>query len=195
MRIRFNNAGQCTVANEDGRVLSRFATEWEPAFNRQYATPLSPDGSLLLIGTWSRGLFCYRTIDGTLLWRAGPGRVRQLAVANGTVVAEMAGRGVYQRQLKDGIIVRTIPMSGITSFFQLGPFELFVGPRRGRYFLLELPQLTVRSTIPHHILNPKRCLSFMILSCRRVGAGLEISGWEEHPFPLRRFRRLVSGAT
>ena len=65
--LAYDREGMLTVINQDGGIVNTFTTPASVAFNRQYGTPISPDGKYVFIGVWEKGLFCYSISDGELV--------------------------------------------------------------------------------------------------------------------------------
>jgi hypothetical protein len=171
----------CRTFSDANMLVAEFDTVYEQVYNAQYSVPLSTDGNLLYVPTWNRGLFCYDTHSGTLVWRQGPGKVRQIEVVGDSLVIEMADRGIYVRDARTGRLVREVKLGSIEAFIRVGPTELFAGPKRNRFYLLDLPSLQVSHEIPGSMLNPRGCLSFMVLEAHLTGDALVLSGWERYP--------------
>ena len=179
-RVSFEGS-LCQTLTGTGDLVATFDTVFVPAFNSQYSTPLSPDGERLYVGTWRRGLFCYDTRSGEILWRQGPGKVRQVDVVGADVIIEMADRGVYRRNARTGELLGQVKMGSIDAFFRIDSRRVFVGPKRGQYFVLSIPDLCATHVIPAEVLNPDRCLSFTLLEAYSAGASIIVSGWEQYP--------------
>ena len=150
------------------------------AFNRQYGTPISPDGTLVFIGVWDKGLFCYSIPDGRLVWKQGPGKVRKILVCDTELIVEMCDRGIYHRKIVDGSISQVIPMSSIGIFYRISENELFAGPKYNQVFLYELPLLKAVGILGIRDLNVRNCLSFVITEARYEGNDLIIRGFENY---------------
>ena len=97
--LEYDLDGTLTVFGQDGRIVNVFQTPASTAFNRQYGTPISPDGKLVFIGVWDKGLFCYSIPDGRLVWKQGPGKVRKILVCDTELIVEMCDRGIYRRNI------------------------------------------------------------------------------------------------
>jgi hypothetical protein len=171
----------CRTFSDANMLVAEFDTVYEPAYNAQYSVPLSTDGQLLYVPTWSRGLFCYDTHSGALVWRQGPGKVCQVEVVEDSLVIEMADRGIYVRDARTGRLVKEVKLASIQAFIRVSPTELFAGPKRNRYHLLDLPSLHISHEIPGRTLNPRGCLSFIVLEAHLTGDALVVSGWEQYP--------------
>lgn len=181
LRAQFDDDGRCQILDSAGNELSAFETVYSRPFNSQYPPPLSPDDSMLYVGTWERGLFCYRVSDGALAWRQGPGKVRRIFPVDGCVVTEMADRGLYRRAQDSGELTGIVKMGGISCTRRLSETRLFVGPWRLRYFIFELPSLSPVGALPERLLNPDRCLSLCIREVSEVDGQLLVEGWDEYP--------------
>lgn len=181
LRAQFDDDGLCRILDSEGTERSAFETVYSHAFNSQYPPPLSLDGSVLYVGTWYRGLFCYRVTDGYLAWRRGPGKVRRIFPVDGGVVTEMADRGLYRRAQDSGELTGLVKMGGISYARRLSSGRLFAGPWQLRYLIVELPSLAPVSSLPVKVLNPDRCLSLSIREVSEIDAELLVEGREEYP--------------
>ena len=177
----FDGDGRCRIVRSDGREVAAFQTVYSRAFNSQYPPPLSADDSVLYVGTWERGLYCYRASDGELLWRHGPGKVRNIFPVDGGVVTEMADRGLYRRAQASGELEQMVKMSGIEIARRLSPARLFAGPYRNRYFVFNLPTLKRIAVVSKSEVNPESCLSFIIRDVSEIDGQLVLRGFEEYP--------------
>ena len=97
--LAYDREGMLTVINQDGGIVNTFTTPASVAFNRQYGTPISPDGRYVFIGVWEKGLFCFSISEGRLVWKQGPGKVRKILVFDTVVIVEMCDRGIYRRNI------------------------------------------------------------------------------------------------
>jgi hypothetical protein len=178
--LLYDTEGNLSVINKDDQQLLKFHTKASVAYNRQYGTPISPDGQYVFIGTWEQALFCYSLDTGTLVWKQTPGKVRNIIVHENLLFIEMADRGIYARDLNSGKLLKEIKMSSIDSFFLLKKIELFAGPKNGKYFLFDIPSLKIKTEIKIKSLNIHNCLSFIILDVYYKDNELMIKGWEQY---------------
>ncbi|RAJ89770.1 hypothetical protein LX87_05669 [Larkinella arboricola] len=139
--IEYDVDGYLTVYNRDDKKVAEFKTVSSIAYNAQYGTPITEDGQFVFIGTWERGLFCYSIKDQQLVWKQGPGRVRQILLMDSCLIVEMAQRGIYKRDVKTGELLQVLKMPSIDRFSQLSESELLAGPLRGKYIHYHLPSL------------------------------------------------------
>lgn len=174
----FEADGNVEIHDVRGVRLARFQTVYQPGFNSQYPPPLSPDGAVLYVGSWERGLFCYDVARGSLKWRQGPGRVRGIFPFAGGVVVEMCGRGLYRRLQDTGELVDTAKMSGVEVVRRLSGEMLFAGPLRNRYLVLELSTLRRIGSVTDRDVNPLRRLSFVVRDAVGDLDQLIITGFE-----------------
>lgn len=181
LTAEFDASGFCRVVDEGGEVLSQFQTVYEPAFNRQYPPPFSPDNRVLYVGSWERGLYCYDVAGGSVGWRQGPGRVRRIFPFPEGVTVEMAGRGIYRRAQESGAITGVIKMSGIEIARDLGKGRLFIGPYRRHYLIVHLESLERLGSVAASVLNPDGCLSFVIREVFELDGQIVARGFEEYP--------------
>ena len=180
IEAKFDDSGLCRIISS-GRLITSFPTVYEPAFNGQYPPPASPDGKVLYVGTWTRGLHCYEVSSGKLLWRKGPGKVRHIFPVNGAVVTEMADRGLYRRDQTTGELTGQMKMAGISFAQSIGPDRIFAGPFRRKYLVVEIPELKPVAQVAEADLNPDDCLSLMLLAVAPSSGSFIASGWEEYP--------------
>jgi hypothetical protein len=178
--LLYDTDGNLSVINKDNEHLLKFHTKASVAYNRQYGTPISPDGRYVFIGTWEHALFCYSLESGTLVWKQTPGKIRNIIVHENLLFVEMADRGIYVRDLDSGKLLQEIKMSSIDSFFLLNQTELFAGPKNGKYFLFEIPFLKIKTEIKTKSLNIHNSLSFIILDVYYKDNDLMIKGWEQY---------------
>lgn len=139
--LEYDTDGYLTVYNQEGEKVTKFKTVASVAYNAQYGTPITEDGQFVFIGTWERGLFCYSIKDQKLIWKQGPGRVRQIIVLDESLIIEMANRGIYKRDVRTGQLLEMLRMPSINQFKQLNKSELLAGPLRGKYIHYHLPSL------------------------------------------------------
>ncbi len=197
-RVEFDEDGTCRAysANED--MLSEFHTPYDPDHNSQFETPISPDGRFLFVGTWRFGVLCYDLHKGTLVWRKGPEKIRNLFLFQDRVISEASDLGLQERNAKRGNLVHRYSMPSIECLFRVSKDEIFTGPKRRKYFLMRIPGFIEIRELPQSLLNPNECTSFHISSVDRKGRNLIIWGTEEFPKrnlskPGRQhFRRIVS---
>lgn len=104
--------------------------------------------------------------SGTLLWRQGHGKVRNIFPFDGGVVTEMCDRGFYRRDQDTGALPGILKMSGIEVAQRLAADRLFAGPLHRRYFVYTLPGLEVVSIVGEQQLDPRRCPSHVIRDVR-----------------------------
>lgn len=197
-RVEFDEDGTCRAFSANEELLSEFSTPYDPEHNSQFHTPLSPDGRRLFIGTWRFGLLCYDVHRGELIWKKGPGKVRNVFLFRDRVVAEVCDNGIHERDLKCGGLIHRRQMPSIECLFKIGRDEVFTGPKSRKYFLMKIPGFIEVREIPRSDLNPNDCTSFHIRNVDRQGHNLIVWGTEE--FPKRNlskhgrvhFRRIVS---
>jgi len=181
LAAEFEESGSCRVVTASGEFLSQFQTVFEPAFNRQYPPPFSPDNRVLYVGNWERGLYCYDVATGRLCWRKGPGRVRRIFPFSDGVTVEMAGRGVFRRSQETGEVTGLIRMGGIEIARELGGGRLFIGPYRRQYLVVGRDSLERLGTIAASVLNPDGCASFVIREVFELDGLIVARGFEEYP--------------
>lgn len=145
--LLYDTHGFLTAIDQQHQIVAYFKTVASPAYNAQYGTPLSTDQQFVFIGNWEKGLYCYSLLERQLIWKVGPGRVRQIIVTDKNLVVEMAGRGIYQRDGQTGELLQVVKMSAIDTFRPLGSHELFAGPSRGKYTVFDLPTLAPKKTV------------------------------------------------
>ena len=163
-----------------GKPIAKFKTACEPFSSHQYGTPLSLDERFLLIGTWRKGLFCYSTETGKLIWQHGPGGVRQIIVFKDFILVEMYGRGVFNRNLKDGKIIDVFKMTAIDFLFYLNKNQIFTGPKNNNYFVIT-PELKIIRKINRNDIDQENHLSLIINGCKMSGKSLIICGFKQYP--------------
>lgn len=142
--LQYGADGYLTVCNHEGEKVAEFQTVASVAYNAQYGTPASKDGQFVFIGTWERGLFCYSIKDQRLIWKQGPGRVRHIILVDDNLIVEMAGRGIYRRNINTGELLEVLKMPSIDKFSQLSESDLLAGPLRGKYIHYDLPSLQLK---------------------------------------------------
>jgi hypothetical protein len=197
-RVEYDAHGLCRAYTASSDLVSQFPTVYELAFNSQYGTPLSPDGRRVFIGNWYRGLFCYSTVTGDLLWHKGPGKVRMIVPTADHVIVEMCDRGIYKRDLSTGELVAQVKMTAIEILLPISGSEILAGPTRGSYSLYSIPNLRELQRITSSLLDPTRCLSVTIREAEKKDNLLVVRGWEEYPgmddskSGVTRFERFVA---
>lgn len=178
--LRYDIDGSLSVIGTDNTVRITFPTKASVAFNRQYGTPISPDGKYVFIGTWEYGLFCHDLETGQVIWKQGPGKVRTIVVGGDFLFVEMCDRGMYVRDLKSGELVKEFKMSSINKLKRLSPTELFAGPRNSKYYIYSIPTLELKQEIKLKALNVNQCLSYIILDVFYRDNTLFVKGWEQY---------------
>lgn len=181
LSAEFDSTGFCRVVNAAGELQSQFQTVYQPAFNRQYPPPFSPDNRVLYVGNWERALYCYDIASGRLNWKQGPGRVRRIFPFVGGATIEMAGRGLYKREQESGALTGLIKMGSIEIARDLGNSRLFVGPLRRHYLVVHRESLEQLGTVAASVLNPEGCLSFVIREVIELDGQIVARGFEEYP--------------
>ncbi|MCA9444880.1 MAG: hypothetical protein KC964_29105, partial [Candidatus Omnitrophica bacterium] len=197
-RVEFDDDGTCRAysANED--LLSEFSTPYDPEHNSQFETPITKDGRFLLMGSWRFGLLCYDVHGGELVWKKGPGKIRNIFLFQDRVISEVCDIGLQERDLKRGGLIHRYSMPSVECLFKIAKNEIFTGPKSRKYFLMRIPGFLEVRELPQSLLNPHDCTSFHIASVDRKGRNLIIWGTEEFPKrnlnkPGRQhFRRIVS---
>lgn len=191
MRITYSNqanisyvsidfSGYCKIYDKQEEVSPQFQTVASVVFNQQYGIPLSLDGTKMYVGNWEKGLFCYETSGGKLLWKKGPGRVRTILIKDSYLIVEMGGRGIYKRDSNTGELLSEYKISFCDEMLYLGNDSILVDPRKGYYRVLKIPELELIHQIHWSLLNPNECLSFSILDAWFIDCYLVIEGWERH---------------
>ena len=197
-RVEFDEDGTCRAFSSNETLLSEFSTPYDPEYNAQFETPISRDGRLLFIGSWRFGLLCYNVHTGELVWKKGPGKVRNLILFQDRVTAEVSDVGLQERDMKRGHLIHRSSMPSIECLFRVGRNEIFAGPKNRKYYLMRLPGFIEVRELPRSLLNPNDCTSFHISNVDRQGKNLIVWGTEEFPKrnltkPGRQhFRRIVS---
>jgi len=175
----FDRDGYCKILNDDSEVVFSFQTIYSLGFNNQYSTPISD--SKLYIGNWENGLYCYEIKSGNLLWKKGPGKVRQIEVFKDFLFIEMCDRGIYKRNKETGELLEMEKISAIESFYRISGDEIIAGPKYNKYSIFRLPELSISYEIPLKNLNYNNSLSFIIQKCIKLDSTLLLNGWEEYP--------------
>lgn len=179
MKIKFKDNGTCMTFTNSGKLIAKFKTPYEPVFNNQYGTSLSLDGGFLFIGTWRKGLFCYSTSTGELIWRHNPSGIRQIIAFKEFILVEMHGRGIFKRRLKDGKIIDIFKMTAIDFLFYLNRNQIFTGPKNNNYFVMT-PKLKIIRKISRNTIDPENHLSLIINGCKKSGKSLIIWGFKQY---------------
>ena len=178
--LQYEPDGYLTVINSQGQIASRFKTVACVPYSAQYGTPISKDGYLLFISTWKGGLFCYSIQEQKLVWKAGPGRVKNILVSEHALLVQMAGRGIYRRDLYTGELVEIIKLPSIDTFKQLNPNQLFAGPLKGAYWLFDLPSMRPMKRVKTRDLNVNNCLSYVVQDVYYQDQILLVKGFERY---------------
>lgn len=181
MNVTFQENGRCRVFDNHGDVVNEFDTDWKPAYNRQYDTPVSVEHNLLFVPSWEKGVSAYDLRDGSMAWRKGPGKVRQMVVSGGLLVSGIFGRGIIVRDMVSGNPEHEMKMTSVEDVFYLGDGLALIGPRRSSFYVVSLPELNIVQEVDRRILNPDRCLSHILNNVWVNDRSLVISGWEEFP--------------
>lgn len=149
----------------------------EHSYQSQFGICLTDDGKFFFLQSWNSGLFCFERETGTLVWHCKRKKPFELVVRNRTVVCRFLDQCVDAFDIDTGNIVAHYPLGFDTIFRPLTDDFYLVGPKRGKYFVLD-GDLSVVGTIPYASLNPNMFDTFIVNEANFVAGGISISGFE-----------------
>ena len=144
---------------------------------RSFGIGITEDGNYFFIQSWEKGLFCFSLPTGALMWRSKLKKASELVVRNNMLICHFADQCIAVIDTHSGEITARYPLGWAASFYPLDDNNYLVGPKRGKYFLLD-HRLQVVEVIPYQKLNPALLDTCMINDVERIGNGMIISGFE-----------------
>ena len=151
--------------------------ELDHSYQSQFGVGLTDDGKFFFLQSWKSGLFCFERKTGTLVWHCKRKKPFELVVRDRTVVCRFLDQCVDAFDIDTGDVVAHYPLGFDTIFRPLTDDYYLVGPKRGKYFVLD-GDLSITATIPYASLNPNMFDTFIINEAKFVAGGISISGFE-----------------
>ena len=146
-------------------------------YQGQFGIGLTDDGTFFFLQSWNSGLFCFERETGTLVWHCKRKKPFELVVRDRTVVCRFIDQCIDAFDINTGEVVAHYPLGFDTIFRPLTDDFYLVGPKRGKYFVLN-GDLSVVVTIPYASLNPNMFDTFLVNEADFVAGGISISGFE-----------------
>lgn len=150
--------------------------ELEHSYQSQFGIGITDDGKFFFLHSWKSGLFCFNRETGSLVWRCKRKKPFELVVRDRTVVCRFLDQCVDAFDIDTGDVVAHYPLGFDTIFLPLTDDFYLVGPKRGKYFVLD-GDLSVVVTIPYARLNPNLFDTFIVNEANFVAGGISISGF------------------
>lgn len=146
-------------------------------YQSQFGIGLTDDGKFFFLQSWNSGLFCFERETGALVWHCKRKNPFELVVRDRTVVCRFLDQCVDAFDIETGDIVSHYPLGFDTMFQPLTDDFYLVGPKRGKYYILD-GDLSVVATIPYASMNPNMFDTFIVKEANFIVGGISISGSE-----------------
>ncbi len=172
------STGITTVYYTDGNVQSLHAKC--TGYNSQYGTPVSNDGSKLIVGAWEKtlGLTCYSIEQDAVIWRMKRPRIRQVFCFDEYLAVLEAQGAVLKINIHDGEIIAQIGSSSIEDQFYVSEHTVFVDSIGKEACVVNTQTMQIVKKYSQSVLNPRGCKSFILNRVELSGDRLMISGFE-----------------
>ena len=153
----------------------------------QFGLSLTDNGEYFFLQSWERGLFCFATRSGELLWHRKEKRASEVVVHRESVVCRYDHR-ICKISISTGELLSAYPISAEADFVSISDTWILTGPKRNKYLILD-ENLREIAKIPQKLLNPKAYDHFIIQDAEWTRDGLRITGVEYSTAMLMQFRQ------
>lgn len=178
--IQFKFDGTCSIYFKDGSTADHFV-DCEAAYHEQFGIPVSPDGKLLFVSSWEKGLTAFHTITGEKVWHFRSTKIGTVFAYPNFLIARRYGKALLKLDLRSGIVLQELKSGTLERIYRLDDNYLFVDRLRGKYCVLDAAAMEILKTYSPKTVNPSNCLSLCIREARLQDGQLHIRGFEEYP--------------
>lgn len=134
--ISSNNSITFYPKNEESFVTVPEATVIDLPYVAHYGITLSEDGSRFFVQNFEKGLYCFETRTGTMVWhnkRKKPGHL----IVKGEIIICCFGKEVCVLSFLSGEVISQYPLGSSARFYPITDNMFMVGPKKGKYLILD----------------------------------------------------------
>ena len=175
LEIECRYSGDCSICWRDGET-SHLSLPIS-TYNAQYGISVPPDGSVLFVSSWERGLEAFDARTSALRWHCPLTRITKAFIAGDTVLAIRYGVSLIRLSMQTGEQIAQIDSRSVENAWDLGGGILFVDKIHRRCSAVRMDDLTIVCSYAAKTVNPRQCLSFVIRKAERIGKELWIYGF------------------
>lgn len=147
-------------------------------YHAQYGISISEDHSCFFIGSWTKGLYCCDINTGKMLWRYHLKHCNEVYTYKDYLVVGF--REIGLRKLSyDGNEIERYAITTEQIFSKLEDPYVFVGPRRGKYFVIDTRTMNEVHSIPESAITNYGD-TLIILDVSGTPDEIHIVGFENH---------------
>ena len=159
--------------------------EIDTVYLKQFGLTVTSNGEIFFIQSWERGLFCFDTASGTLLWHNDRKKAYELVALREVVVCRFMNHGIEVIDINKGNTISYYPLGSNTIFIPIDDEYYLVGPKRDIYRVLDY-NLKETIKLPLKLLNPSQFDTFIIRDAQFTNDGMQIMGFEYFGGEMRR---------
>lgn len=156
-------------------VTEHVFPEW--VFLSQFGISVTEDGRYFFIQRWESGLYCFELSTGKFIWKSKRRHPYELVVNHDVVICRFLDQCVDVFSIKTGELLGHYPLGYGTGFWPLNDEYYFVGPKRGKYYIIDRSMNTCIQ-VPEDKINleeSRLCILDRVDFCEN---GIVISGVE-----------------
>lgn len=153
----------------------------ESGYTRQYGVPLSDDGTIMYICDWYKGLTAYDTRSGKELWRINKPHIRMTQLFQDFGVTLQSAEALIQFDLQTGTVLTEIggkECIEMDRMFFLKDELVLIYRYHESACIVDCRTMTIAKRIDPRILDPYKCLSFVLLNTYVKDNQVIAVGWE-----------------
>lgn len=178
--IQFKFDGMCTIYFKDGGSADHFVG-CNVVYNEQFGIPISPDGKLLFVNSWEKGLTAFRTTTGEKIWHFKATRIGTVFSFSDFLIAHKCDEALLKIDLFSGTLRQALKSGTLSGIYLLDNRYFFADRLRGKYCVIDAMTMANTKTYSLKSVNPSNCLSHTIRKAYLQDGRLYIEGFEDYP--------------
>ena len=192
-RADFRFEGRLAILHDADGATRTFV--WDEStvmdvYTQVYGVAISPDGNLLFVPSWEKGVTCLSAEDGRILWQFRKKHARQVYCYDHYLVCYFEGEAL-RRISYAGEELQRVPFSTGDDCWMLSDGMLLIGPKRGKYHLLHSADLSVLNGFPQEVVTGTEEDPYLIWNVTGTSERIMLHCWHND---IRITRELLPGA-
>lgn len=179
-KIQFCFDGNCVIYLKDGSTRTHFV-DCGVSYNKQFGIPISPDGMLLFVSSWEKGLTAYHTLTGEKIWHFRSTRIGTVLAYSNFLLAHRYCSALLRLDLSTGTLIQETKSGTIECIQRLDERYVFIDRLRGKYCVIDAETEEIYKNYPNKTVNPRNCWSLCIRTLFLEDGQLYAEGFEGYP--------------